>query len=177
MDLDMSNSALVESPEKHPKASRLSANDRSQKSTLCAACAGITIQALIRPEGYTHVQNALDLLELAKTCPLCHLIRLAIAQDKTKPPPDELLQRIIAQEPVVMYGISDGIDTEDASSQSAGVSPKIYGINVHVPDRESGFDIAYLSLVADPGRSSMVLSATCEISRNSLHESTHRKFC
>ncbi|KFA45827.1 hypothetical protein S40293_09656, partial [Stachybotrys chartarum IBT 40293] len=120
-------------------------------SKLCTACAGITPQALIHPNGYTHLENALDLLTSAQQCDLCALIRRAMSQDTTEGRPDEDLRRIIAPEPVVMHGLRDVLDEPNDFEEAGTCSPMLFGVNVIIPDRDSGFDVAYLSLTAEPG--------------------------
>jgi hypothetical protein len=124
----------------------------SPRSKLCTACAGITPQALIHPNGYTHLENALDLLTSAQQCDLCALIHRAMSQDTTEGRPDEDLRRIIAPEPVVMHGLRDVLDEHNDSEEAGTSSPMLFGVNVIIPDRDSGFDVAYLSLIAEPGR-------------------------
>ncbi|KAH7309741.1 heterokaryon incompatibility protein-domain-containing protein [Stachybotrys elegans] len=120
-------------------------------STLCRACAGITPQALIRPDGYKHLDNALDLLVSAHRCDLCALIRRAMDQDATEPRLDADLRRNIAPEPVVLHGLQEPLSLDDSEELTKSQAPSLFGINAVIPDVESGFDVAYLSLTAVPG--------------------------
>ncbi|KAK1635891.1 heterokaryon incompatibility protein-domain-containing protein [Colletotrichum phormii] len=123
-------------------------------ASLCSVCKGITPQALAQPDGYRHIESAHDLIHSAKVCEFCSLIRRAMDQDCRTPKTDDQFPTNTKPEPLYLFGVGDGLATaEDACGDGIERSepPKLFGINVHIPDIEYEYDLVRLSLFSEPG--------------------------
>ncbi|KXH62348.1 heterokaryon incompatibility protein [Colletotrichum salicis] len=123
-------------------------------ASLCSVCESITPQALAQPDGYCHIESAHDLIHSAKVCDFCSLIRRAMDQDCRTPKTHDQIRTNTKPEPLYLLEVGDGLDTaEDVCGDGIERSeqPKLFGINVHIPDIEYEYDLVKFSLFSELG--------------------------
>ncbi|OHF04123.1 heterokaryon incompatibility protein [Colletotrichum orchidophilum] len=75
-------------------------------------------------------------------------------QDCRTPKTDEQIRTNTNPEPLYLFGVGDGLDVPGSDASGDGIEqnepPMLFGINVHIPDIEYGYDLVKLSLFSDP---------------------------